>query len=436
MTAAEAPVVSRPSPAANRPGQASGRLLWLELRHNVMLWMIPAAAALFWLITYRKSMAQPPLWNVRAVIMQSGAVLDFAIPVVAAAAWMGSRDGRRHITDLVAVTARPRWARQLATWAATTCWAMVAYLGCVAILYGVTARQAAWGGPLWWPVAVAAASIPAFSALGFAAGWIFPGRFTTPVAAIAAFFVLALGTQPIRGSQSYWQVSPLVAYPWDIGPQSGVATFYHYVPDLSVAQVMFVAGLTLATLGALGLPAGSGGRRLRRSAAAITAAGLLAAGTGAALAGTGRLDAHGMITIPALHDAASDRPIRYTPVCHHDPVPVCLNPAYAAYLPAVAAALQPVLSQVAALPGAPVRVSQVAASYHQGAGNDVRITVVGPALSGRPPVFHLLLPDQLQGPALTVSELAAWVRSNIGPEIVASVVGSGRGARASQARLP
>jgi hypothetical protein len=434
MTAADAPVISRPAPAGHRPGLATGRLLWLELRHNAMLWMIPVAVALFWLITYRKSMAQPPLWNARAVTMQSGAVVDFAIPVVAAAAWMGSRDGRRHITDLVAISARPRWARQLATWAATTCWAMVAYLVCVAMVYGVTARQAAWGGPLWWPAAVGAASLPAFSALGFAAGWFFPGRFTTPVAAIAAFFVLALATQPIHGSQSYWQVSPLVAYAWDIGPDPGVATFYHYVPDLSLAQVMFVAGLTLAALGALGLPARSGSRWLRRSAAAITAAGLLAAGTGVALAGTGRLDAHGMITIPALHDAASDRPIRYTPVCHHDLVPVCLNPAYTAYLPAVAAALEPVLRQVAGLPGAPVRVSQAAASYHQGAGNNVSITMAGPALSGRPPVFHLLLPDQLQGPALTVSELAAWVRSISGPEIVASVVGGGPGARASQAQ--
>jgi hypothetical protein len=432
MTAAQAPVASRPSSAARRPRLAAGRLLRLELRHNAMPWMAPVAVALFWLITYRKSMAMAPLWNVRAVTMQSGAVVDFAAPVVGAAAWMGSRDGRRHITDLVAVAARPRWARQLATWAATTCWAMVAYLGCAAILYGVTLRQAAWGGPLWWPATVAAASIPAFSALGFAAGWLFPSRFTTPVVAIAAFFVLALSTQPIQGSQSYWQVSPLVAYPWDIGPDQGVATFYHYVPDLSIAQMMFVAGLTLAALGVLGLPAGSGGRWLRRCAAAITAAGLLAAGTAVPLAGTGRLDAHGMIAIPALHDAASDRPIRYTPVCSHDPIPVCLNPAYTVYLPAVAAALEPVLSQVARLPGAPVRVSQAAATYQQGPGTSVGIE--GPPPGGRPLVFHLLLPDQLLGPSLTVSELAAQVRSNAGPDIAADVICGGPSGSVSPAQ--
>ncbi|MFI5067184.1 MAG: hypothetical protein ACHP9Z_24820, partial [Streptosporangiales bacterium] len=108
---------------------------------------------------------------------------------------MGSREARRHVTDLVGITARPRWARLLATWAAATCWALVAYLACVAVLYGVTAHQATWGGPLWWPAAVAAASLPAVSALGFAAGVLVPGRFTAPLIALAAFFALALSTQ-------------------------------------------------------------------------------------------------------------------------------------------------------------------------------------------------------------------------------------------------
>ncbi len=434
MIAAGAPAASRPLPATRRPGPAAGRLLRLELRHNAMLWMLPVAAALFWFTAYRKSMALPPLWNLRTMTMQGPALLDFVSPVVGAAAWMGSREGRRHTTDLVAGTARPRWARQLATWAATTCWAVVAYLGCVGVLYGVTAQQAAWGGPLWWPAAVGAASLPALSALGFAAGTFFPSRFTTPLVAVAAFFALGFSTVPIRGSQSYWQISPVVAGPWDIGHGAGVGTFYHYLPDLPIAQVMFLAGLTVAVLGVLGQPAGSGGRWLRRAAAAITAAGLLAAGTAVALAGTGRMDAHGMIAIPALHDAASDQPIRYTPACSHTAIPVCLNPAYTSYLPAVTAALEPVLSQMAGLPGAPVRVSQAATTYQQGPGNSVGIGMEGPSMTGRPPVFHLVLPDQLPGPTMTTTELAAELRSNAGLNIVANVIGVPRSG-ASQAQL-
>ncbi len=371
---------------------------------------------MFWLTTYRKTMAMPPLWNLRAASMQLGAMVDFATPVVGAAAWMGSREARRHTADLVGISARPRWARLLATWAATTGWAMVGYLACLATLYGVTAHQAAWGGPLWWPAAVVAASLPALSALGFAAGTLLPSRFTAPAAAVAAFFVLALSTQLIHGSQSYWQISPIVTGPWDTGSDAGVATFYPYLPDLPIAQVMFLAGLTLALLAALALPRGSGGRWLRAAAAAVTAAGLLAAGTAVALAGTATMDTHGRIAIPALHDAASDRPTLFTPVCSGTAIPVCLNPAYAGYLPATVTALEPVLSEIADLPGAPVRISQVAATYRQGTGNSVGVDLAGPSISGRPPVFRLLLPNQLLGPALTASEFAGQVQSDAGPE--------------------
>ena len=434
MTAVRAPAAARPTPAGRGPLRATARLLRLELRRNAMLWMLPVAIGLFWFTAYRKAVAIPPLWNLRAASMQIGALLAFVGPVVGAAAWMGSRESRRHTTDLVTITARPRWARQLATWAATTCWATVGYLGCVAALYGVTAQQAAWGGPLWWPAAVAAASLPALSALGFAAGTLIPSRFTPPVATVAAFFVLALSTQLIVGSQSYWQISPVVTGPWDMTPDAGVGTFYPYLPDLPIAQVMFLTGLTIAVLGAVALPGGSGGGWLRRPAAAVTMAGLVAAGTAVALAGTGTMDAHGMIAIPALHDAANDRPLRYTPVCSHTAIPVCLNPAYASYLPTAATALAPVLSEVAGLPGAPVRISQAAATYRQGIGNSVGIGLPGPPISGTPPVFRLLLPSQLPGPTMTTSELAAAVRSSAGFALVASVIGDNAGAtRAQQA---
>ena len=432
MTAAPAPATSRPRPARYRPGLAAARLLRLELRRNVMLWMLPVAAALFWFTTYRKTMAMPPLWNLRAANLQSGALLAFIMPVVGAAAWMGSRDARRHTTDLVAITARPAWIRQLATWAATTCWALTGYLGCLAALYGVTEHQASWGGPLWWPAAVAAASLPALSALGFAAGTLVPSRFTAPMAAVAAFFALALSTQLINGSQSYWQISPVVTGPWDDGADPGVGTFYPHLPDLSIAQVMFLTGLTIALLAALALPRGSGGRRLRAVAAAVTVAGLLTAGTAVALAGTGRMDAHGMIAIPALHDAANDRPVRFSPVCSRTAIPICLNPAYAGYLPAVAAALGPVLDQVAGLPGAPARISQAAATYRQGPGNSVGVGLSGQLSGGRSPVYRLLLADQLPGPTMTTSQLASDTRASTGPGIIASVIADGPGASQPQ----
>jgi hypothetical protein len=279
---------------------------------------------------------------------------------------------------------------------------------------------------------VAGATLPALAALGFAAGTLLPSRFTAPLVALAAFFMLGFSTQLIHGSQSYWQISPVVAGPWDTPPDPEVGAFFAYVPDLAIAQVMFLTGLTAAVLGALALPTGSGLRSVRRSAAAITAVGLLAAGTAVAVTGTGRVDAHGMIAIPALHDAASDRPLRYTPVCGHTAIPICLNPAYASYLPATEAALTPVLGQIAGLPGAPARISQAAATYQQGPGNSVGIRLAAPLISGAPPAFHMLLPVQLLGPALTTSEQASQVRSTTGPAIVASVTGDGPGASQAQ----
>ncbi|HEV2372650.1 MAG TPA: hypothetical protein VGS19_10800 [Streptosporangiaceae bacterium] len=438
MTATSAPAAARPRPATRRrPGLATARLLCLELRHNAMMWTLPVAIALFWFITYRKAVAMPPLWELRATSLQPGALVDFALPVVGASAWMGAREGRRHTTDLVTTTAQQRWARLLVTWAATTCWAVMGYLACVAVLYGVTAQQATWGGPLWWPVAVAGAGLAALSALGFAAGELIPSRFTAPLAAVASFFVLALSTQPIDGGQSYWQVSPIVTGPWDLAHNPGAATFYPYLPDLSIAQVVFLGGLTVAVLGAVALRGATGGRRLRWpaasiTAAVITAAGLVVSGTAVVLTGTGRMDAHGMIVIPALHDAANDRPLRYTPACSRTAIPVCLNPAYASYLPVTVGALAPLITEVAGLPGAPVRISQAAATYRQEQGNSVAISLTGPSLSGRPPVFHFLLPDQFAGSPMTAGQTAAAVRSGAGVGIVASFIGGGT--RLSQAQ--
>jgi hypothetical protein len=428
MIAASTPVLTRPARTRRRPLLTTARLLRLELCHNAMLWLLPVAVGVFWFVSYRKTMDTPPLWYLRATSLQSGVVADFIAPVVGAAAWMGSREARRRLTDQVTITARPRWARLLLAWAATAIWALMAYGVCLAVVYGVTARQASWGGPLWWPSVVTAASVATFSAVGFAAGNLLPGRLTPPAAAIVSFFVLVLSTELISGGQSYWQISPIVAGPWEFGQDPGAATFYPYLPDLSVAQVMFLAGVTAAVLAAVAVPAG--GRRVRSVAGAVAAAGVAAAATAVVLAGTGTLDRHGMIAVPALHDAASDRPITFTPVCSNTAIPVCLNPAYAGYLPAVAATLRPALAEIAGLPGAPTRISQAAATYLQGSGNAIAVGLTGPQLRGGE--YRMLLPDQLNGPSLTIGQLAGQVRITTGPAIVASFVGDGPGASAAQ----
>ena len=425
MTAATAPAAPRPAPTGRsaRRGAAaaalgSGRLLRLELRRNAMLWLLPVVFALFWYNGYREIMALPPMWNLRAMTLQNRLLFVLAVPVTAAAAWMGSREGRRGITDLVAGTARPRWSRQLAGWAATTAWAEAGCLVCVAVVYLVTARQASWGGPLWWPAVVSAAGVPMLTAIGFAAGAWFPGRFVTPLATVVVFFGLAFGTQAASGDHSYWQISPLTAGAVDIGAAPGVATFYRYLPDLSIAQVMFTAGLTVAVLGALGISAA----RMRWLAVVITAVGLTAAGTAVALAGTGRFDPHGMIVIPALHNAASDQPVRYTPACSHTPIPVCVHPAFATFLPAMTAAVGPELTEFAGLPGAPARISQVTAVYRQVSGNGITVSGGGTSAAA------FVVPDQVPGwLGTTGGEFAAQLDEGMGIQLASDMILGGDG---------
>jgi hypothetical protein len=94
------------------------------------------------------------------------------------------------------------------------------------------------------------------------------------------------------------------------------------------------------------------------------------------------------VVIPALHDAANDAPLTYTPACGRAAgVQVCVNPAYRRWLPDVTAALAPVLTEVAGLPGAPVRAVQVAASYPSGGDGPPQPVTVG----GHPSVLRLQL---------------------------------------------
>jgi len=213
-----------------------------------------------------------------------------------------------------------------------------------------------------------------------------------------------------------------------VGSNPGVATFYPYLPDLSIAQVMFLAGVAVTLLGALALVREN--RVVRATAAGLAAAGLAAAVTAVLLVGTSTMDSHGMMRIPALHDAANGQPVRFTPVCSHTAIPVCLNPAYAAYLASTTAALEPVLNEIAGLPGAPVQVLQVAATYRDTRdGEEVR---PAEGNTNGEAVYHLLLPAQMLGPTLTTAQMASQVKWSDGPNIVANFIGAGPGASQAQ----
>jgi hypothetical protein len=403
------PAASRPSRAARGSGRVALRMLRLELRRSTMLTMLPLLAVLLAFTELRNDLSHPPLWAVRSVDLQIQVELTGGI-VAAVAAWVAGRDGRRRLTDLVTTTSRARWARQLAAWAAVATWALAFYAACVAVVFVATARQATWGGPLWWLPGVGAAAVVAFSAAGFAVGAIFPGRFTAPLVAIGALFAPAIGVLALQRHQQWGRVT----FARD-STVPGTGIFFPFHAGVSIVQIMFLAGVTAAALGVLALPAAAGGRRLRRAGAMIALAGLTATGGSLALASTARQTAQGIV-IPALDHAPSDRLITYTPACDStSTIPICVHPAFRALLPTLAAAVDPVLSQVAGLPGAPARVGFSPATPQDFgydntaiAGNGGNTSIVGgPTIGGHPPVLDLnpnVLP-LVPGIDLTTGEL-------------------------------
>jgi len=385
-TATEAPARRTLPPAAGAVPLAAARMLRLELRHNAMPWLLPLIAALFWFDSYRPSTAMPPQWVLRTFwnMGQGHAIVDFAPFVAGVAAWMGSRDGRRGTAALLTAAARPRWAVQLATWTATAIWAVGGYLVFVGVLFAVYAHQGVRGEPPWWWVAVGAAAVLAFSAAGFAVGAFYPSRFAAPLAAFGAVFVMMTSSQVGFSHTSGWaQILPTNSN-GNFQPDSGM--LYPWLPDLPIARIMFLAGITVAALGLLGLPAAAGGPRLRRVAAVAALAGAAAAGTAVGLANTATLGPHGQL-IPALHDAANDLPTAYVPDCAGSGFRVCLNPDYRSHLAGVTAALAPVVREVTGLPGAPVRATQVGAIYSAGEGQAGQAMTI----SGHPPVLGMPL---------------------------------------------
>jgi hypothetical protein len=380
-------------PAARRPSRsvapaAAGRLLWIEIKRNPVPWALPLLAVLFYFDTYRTVSGYPSIWTVRALAVPDRLIVDFAAFAGGLSAWAGSREGRRKTGDLLASTVRPAWTRQLAALAGTMFWLVLAFLAAVTLLYVQTARAVTWGGPPLWPVAVGVVALVTICVVGFTAGALFSGRFTAPLAAVSAIVVHMVGTHGVNDPEIP-SVHDLLSLGTNLPPYD-VGVFYRVPLDVPIAQVMFMGGITVAAAGLLALSpvlrrpdgrgpsAGASGRWLRGVAVALVAAGVAASVTAYDLTGTAKLTAAGW-RIPALHDAASDRPVAYTPDCASSAgFRVCLHPAFGAYLGGIAVALDPVAAEIAGLPGAPVRAEQVVPGA----------PFYGSVITGTPPVYE------------------------------------------------
>lgn len=405
-----------PAPARARadglvPLGSFGRMLRVEIKRNAMIWILPLLVALFVFDPYRTANGYPPVWIIQTSVVPNKLLPDFIIFTSGFSAWAGSREGRRHAGDLLGTTPRPAWVRHIAALCGAVFWALGGFLVATVVLYVRTASVATWGGPPLWPVAVGSVAMITVCAVGYTAGALFPGRFTAPIVAVGITVLDLYGFRRAVAEQNFgfWQaaasngaqlLSPTRAVP---APDAGV--FYRVAPDVSIVQVMFMGGLTLAVLGVLGLSPRTGGvgfrgvldfasgagPRVRTVATAVLAAGVAAAVTAVALTETAKPVISGW-DIPALHSAASDRPVPYTPDCSGGGtgggISVCVHPAFGGYLADASEALAPVLREFRGLPGAPVRATQIPgntlpSSVLYGTGSGV--------ITGSPPVYEFTL---------------------------------------------
>ena len=415
-----------PSRSSSRPARAAAplaaaRLFWIEIKRNAVPYVLPLLAAVFYFDTLRTADGFPPIWTLRASAIPDHMLFEFSAFAGGLAAWAGSREGRRKTVDLVATTPRAAWARQSIALAATLGWMLLAFLAGVAALYIQTALQATWGGPPLWPVFTGAAGVTVVTVIGFTCGVLFPGRFTAPLVAIGVAVLDLIGLRQAlsvtASSGTYALLSPANAVP---SVDTGV--YYHVAPDLSIAQVMFMGGITVALFGVLGLAPGlrqrasAGGRTslraalargdgwlLRAVAVVLVACGVAASWTAFALAGTAKPDPVGGWEIPAVHSAASDRPVPATQDCTSGSgFQVCVHPAFSFYLHDLAAALDPVAAEIAGLPGTPARAEEVAS-----------VSGGKPVMSGisaNPPVFEFTAEHvgTMFGQFLGIPDAAAW----------------------------
>jgi hypothetical protein len=413
--------------------------LWLEFKRSPVPYLLPLLAVFFYFIVMRTADGYPPVWTMRASVI-NGLLFGFGAFAGGLAAWAGAREGRRKTADLLATTPRAAWSRLSVTLAGTLCWLLLAFLACIAVLYVQTALQATWGGPPLWPVFVGAAGVTMATVIGFTCGTVFPGRFTAPLVALGlavlfeiglrealAVRVLPVGVPSVKhalpspahvplkasalheltslSSGTYWLLSPI-----STPPRVDTGVYHRVAPDLSIVQVMFMGGIAVALLGVLGLAAGlrapgpAGGWLARLVAVVLVACGVAASWTGFALAGTAKPDAvAGGWEIPALHSAASDQPVTATPDCTSAAgFQVCLDPALGFDLRAVAAELDPVAAEIADLPGAPARAEEVASL------NNGKTLMAG--ISGNPPVFKFTTDhvDTVDTPLDGFHSLTGW----------------------------
>ena len=313
----------------------TGRMLKIEARRSLGLWLFPPVAFLVWFTTRETLPAGIWLWPDTSFSIQQTLVL--AGPLAAGmAAWAATRERRLGTEELLATTSQPTAVRLLVAWASSMVWIALGYLAAVAILFASAYLGGVYGIPTVWPVILGLFALVADSAIGFAAGQYVPSRFTAPLIAIALYWVQGVTIAYSVSSLRY--LSPVVDLYHSV--------FYGVVPNIFVAQSLWLLGLAIV---ALVFAVRRGERRSVVPWIAL-AAGLAATATGAVVL----LGTPSQVTATQLREAR----IAYEPVCDDGDLRVCVHPSYRQMLPEASATIRGVTGPLAGVDGGPERAEQ------------------------------------------------------------------------------
>lgn len=370
------------------------RILRIELRRGpaLVIALLSVAVGTALLLSFREGFAGRWLQlaaNVRTLL----AVLwPLAL---AGGAWLGRREGRSGVGELLASTVRPRWQRVLPTAGALVGTLVAAYL--LVFLIG-----AAWVVPTagYFPIdtlavtAVGALSLVAAGCLGMAAGRAVPRVVTAPVLAVVGFAVAGLLPDWMMSSASAAGgtvpravlLSPVFA--------GGLDDFQTLRASVHPVQAWWLAALAATGLLLLGA--------VRRRAVALA---VLPAALGAAVA------------VPALPAGGYPGAARVDPdavalVCDDDGAPVCVTRVHAGLLPDVVGPARQALARMAEkLPNAPVRAvesQQPAFWAHTDAAGEAAPHPADTLVFDTPPIGSTGRADLADGSFLPGLFEAAW----------------------------
>lgn len=324
--------------------EAAGAILGmirLEFRRSVGLLAVPLLLlGAWWLVISDVMTTEVLLWSqVSHLTIATAFVLAPAAGGLSA--WEATRNRRRGVEEMLSVTARPQFARELAAWAGTMLWPLLA---CAAItgFYALLAlRDATWGGPLPAPLLLGLLYVAAYSAVGYAAGRWVPSRFTAPLVAVGLFY-------------GAWGL--LLLPPWEFGSLLGpdpnaIAGVNVFEESLGLWgwRISWVLGLCGVALSAVALKARTSVVRW----SVLAACGLAAFGSAAAILGL-----TGNETLAREHGVYEFDPIPYEPVCEDGRVEVCVHPAYERLLPEIFGTINKVARPLEGVPDAPTRAVQ------------------------------------------------------------------------------